>query len=438
MKGSLPGRRSRKGSLATILRKSCALVLLLGVSVAASADEPTVKLGAVIDVRYAGTDTQRSWLDRGPGKLRYGATANGAADLLRLSQLSLLLDAELNPVLYAFVQLNVDAEPDEEGLRSRADLIEAYLSYRPELSERVRLRVRGGAFFPPVSLEHAGPAWTSLYSITGSAANSWIGEEVRAIGAEGSLGLKREGDELWLTGAGFGSNDPAGTLLGWRGWAIQDRQTGFGDRLAYPPVPGMAPGLPFEPNKRWVQPMVEIDGRVGWYAGARVARSGTFEARALRYDNQGLQTVFDGFQYAWLTRFSAFGLRWELPGGSHLVAQHLRGDTHMGRTPSGEEAVLVPFETTYGLVSVPIRRHRLTLRYERFETGDRDVLPSSLDPNQENGSAWTGCYMYEPTAQQRLAVELIRVEAERAVRPLQGFPLSTTETLLQLSWRIAF
>lgn len=414
-----------------------AILVLLAVPAAAPAEEATVKVGALVDVRYAHTGSERSGLDRGPGKLRYGAGINGAADLLRVSQLSLLVDAEVSPVFDVSVQLNVDAEPDEAGLRSRADLVEAYLSYHPELTRRIRLRFRAGAFFPPVSLEHEGRAWTSRYSITGSAANSWIGEEVRTIGVEGAFVLKGAEDEVRVVGAGFGSNDPAGTLLGWRGWAIHDRQTGFGDRLAYPPVPGMAAGLPFEHNARWAEPMVEIDGRVGWYAGASVKRTGTFEARALRYDNRGDQKVFDGWQYAWRTRFSAFGLRFELPGRIHIVGQHLRGDTHMGFTPNGAEAVMAPFRTTYGLVSAPLRRHRLTVRYERFQIEDADALPD-LDPNQEDGNAWTACYTFEATEHQRIAAEVIRTESERAVRPLQGFPLRTVETLLQLSWRIDF
>lgn len=414
------------------------LRLLLAVpALAVADDEPAVKVGGLIDVRYAHTDTERGWLDGGLGKLRYGAGVNGRSDLLRLAQLSLLLDAELHPVLSAHVHLNVDGEPDEAGLRSRADLIEAFVLYRPELSKRVRLRIRGGAFFPPISLEHEGPAWTSPYTITGSAANSWIGEEVRTIGAEGTLVLKWDQDEVRLTGSGYGSNDPAGTLLGWRGWAVHDRQTGFGDRLAYAPVPGMAPGLPFERNARWVEPMVEIDGRIGWYAGATVKRSGLFEARALRFDNRGEQTVFDGWQYAWMTRLSAFGLRLELPGRIHVLGQHMRGDTHMGRTPTGEEAVVVPFRTTYGLISVPVRRHRLSLRYERFRTEDEDVMPD-LDPNDEDGSVWTACYAFEATPRQRLALEVIRVEADRTVRPALGAPLHGEETLVQVSWRTAF
>src|SRR5262249_38873079 len=215
-----------------ILRVS-ALLSCLAVPVLGAAEEPPVKLGALLDVRYAHTDDERSWLDAGSGKFRYGAGTNGPADLFRLSQLSLLVDAEPVAALSAHVQLNVDAKPDEAGLRSRADLIEAALVYHPDLAKHVRLRLRGGAFFPPISLEHTGPAWTTPYTITPSAANTWIGEEVRAVGVEGALVLKWERDEVRILGAGFGSNDPSGTLLAWRGWGLHDRQTGFGDRLAY-------------------------------------------------------------------------------------------------------------------------------------------------------------------------------------------------------------
>src|SRR5262249_32583188 len=156
-----------------------------------------------------------------------------------------------------------------------------------------------------------------------------------------------------LLGSAFGSNDPAGTLLGWRGWSLHDRQTGFGDRLAYPVIPGMAPGFPFAQNARWVEPFVEIDRRIGWYPGATAQRSGVFEARALHYDNEGDQTVFDGKQYAWMTHFNAFGLRVELPGRVHVLGQYMDGATYMGRTPDGQDLVDTSFSTAYGLVSAP-------------------------------------------------------------------------------------
>jgi len=86
---------------------------------------------------------------------------------------------------------------------------------------------------------------------------------------------------------------------------------------------------------------------------------------------------------------------------------------------------------------VPLRRHRLSLRYERFLTRDQDAL-TALDPNQEDGDAWTACYAFEPSVRQRLAFELVHVEAERAARRGAGLQPLARETLFQASWRIAF
>ena len=66
--------------------------LILLAAASAGADDPTFRVGGLADVRDAHTDDTRSWLDGGLGKLRYGAGVNGRADLLRLSQVSLLLE----------------------------------------------------------------------------------------------------------------------------------------------------------------------------------------------------------------------------------------------------------------------------------------------------------------------------------------------------------
>lgn len=83
----------------------------------------------------------------------------------------------------AHAQLNIDAEPSEDQFRGRIDIIAGYVFYRPALTTILHLDLRGGVFFPPVSLENPGPAWTTVYTITQSALNSWIGEEVRPTGA---------------------------------------------------------------------------------------------------------------------------------------------------------------------------------------------------------------------------------------------------------------
>ena len=46
--------------------------------------------------------------------------------------------------------------------------------------------VKTGAFFPTISLENDDLGWTSPYTLTPSAINSWIGEELRTIGSEGT------------------------------------------------------------------------------------------------------------------------------------------------------------------------------------------------------------------------------------------------------------
>ena len=66
------------------------------------------------------------------------------------------------------------------------DLLETYVSWRPQSNGVLRWNVRAGAFFPPVSLENDDLGWTSPYTLTPSAINSWVGSELRTIGGEGT------------------------------------------------------------------------------------------------------------------------------------------------------------------------------------------------------------------------------------------------------------
>ena len=199
---------------------------------------PKLQFQGLIDVRFITTDQARSWLDGGLGKTRYGALVEEGSELLRLSQTSLLLTAAASEDLSARLHLNIDAEPNRDLSRSRVDLIEGFISYRPVLSPGIRFRIRGGVLFPPVSLENRDAAWTSPFSITTSAINSWIGEEVRVTAAEANVIFSHRSSEYSLGGALFGNNDPSGTLLAWRGWSLHDRQSGLSDRLPLTQIPG--------------------------------------------------------------------------------------------------------------------------------------------------------------------------------------------------------
>jgi hypothetical protein len=394
-------------------------------------------VGGILDTRFARTDFTRSWLDGGLGKARYGALQGGQADLARLAQASLLLDASLDEVLTAHVQLRVDAEPDNALKRGKAGLVEAFAAWRPELSPAVRLRMKAGLFFPPISLEHPARGWTTTYTITPSAANSWVGEEVRTAGAEGNVILRLGDNDVTATGAVFGMNDPAGTILAWRGWALHDRTTQSLDELPLAAFPFLRPGGEFAQNAPWVAPIREVDGRLGWYAGGAWRWPAVLEARALYYDNRGDPTAFDGRQYAWYTEFANLGLRLELPGPVELLGQHMFGESSMGAASRGGPKVGIDYRATYGLLTARTGRHRFTVRYDRFEVEDTDLLRAE-DDNDEEGEAWTAAYILETGARHRLAFEWLRVTSDRPSRASVGLPAHAEEDLFQASFRLLF
>ena len=403
-----------------------ALLLLLAGGAAPAQDEaPHFSVGGILDTRFAHTDDTRSWLDGGLGKARYGSLfAGGEADLFRLAQASLLLDASLAEVLAAHVQLRVDAEPDNALRRGKTGLVEAYASWRPELSAAVRLRVRAGLFFPPISLEHPLRGWTTTYTITPSALNAWIGEEVRTAGAEASLVLRARDNDIAVTAAVFGMNDPAGSALAWRGWALHDRTSQTADELPFAAFSFFKPGGTFAAVAPWVSPIREVDGRLGWYAGGSWRWPAVLDARALHYDNRGRPTAFDGRQYAWKTEFTNVGLRLELPGPVEALGQHLWGSTGMGAGPNGTLMVDAGYRASYALLTARAGRHRFSARYDRFEVDDRE--------------AWTAAYQLETGEHHRLALEWIRVTSDHPQRRQIGLPVHAEEDVIQASFRLLF
>ena len=80
----------------------------------------------------------------------------------------------------------------EPQTRSVVDALETYLRYDDAGARLYRWSVKAGAFFPTISLENDDLGWTSPYTLTPSAINSWIGDELRTIGSEGTLRWKSE------------------------------------------------------------------------------------------------------------------------------------------------------------------------------------------------------------------------------------------------------
>ena len=218
-----------------------------------------VQLHGQLDVRAVAADASQGWLKGGLGKLRYGESG------LRLGQASLALEADPFDTVSATVIAN--ASDDRRGAFG---VNEAYLAWSPVPSGPWRARVKAGAFFPVTSLEldYDSVGWTPANTVSSSAINSWIGEEVRTKGLE--LTVSRNGrmagspHDFSLTAALYGWNDETGTLLAWRGWTVSERITSLTEPLVLPDLPAYRRGGSIY-QTRWIHPFREIDDRLGYY-----------------------------------------------------------------------------------------------------------------------------------------------------------------------------
>src|SRR5947209_9928311 len=169
-------RRLRIGSAIPL---GCALAALCA-SPAAATDlrlftPDTLELNG--DVRLVAVDGERSWIDGGFGKLRSGSDGDRDFQVQpQLGNINLAWHPQFTWSLSAVVVGTLQG-----GQRTEAGLTQAYLSFKPLRSEKIAFTARAGLMFPPVSLEHEGADWRVKDSITPSAINSWIGEEVRPV-----------------------------------------------------------------------------------------------------------------------------------------------------------------------------------------------------------------------------------------------------------------
>ena len=150
-------------------------------------EEPrrALELITVLDLRYIQADSTASWLDAELGKARYGGDGRDGRSLFRIPQASIVFNTRATGSLFTHVHVNLDLEPEHPGGRygwDRIRLVEAFADWRWNFAPPLELRVKGGLFFPPISLENVGEAWSTFYTVTPSAINAWVGEEVRSTG----------------------------------------------------------------------------------------------------------------------------------------------------------------------------------------------------------------------------------------------------------------
>jgi hypothetical protein len=402
-------------------------------SAAAAADPPHLdlpeNLTAVIDFRIVLTDGERSWTDGGFGKARFGGDGDG------LDVRAVPVTGEL--VWHGPVAWNVEgtlalAAQDEQD--QPVDLIEAFLTWRPVPRGSTRFSVRAGFYWPQISLEHEGPAWSVSDMITPSAINSWIGEEVKVVGIEGSATHPLGGGRVSATLGLFGFNDTSGTLLAFRGWALHDQKTGAFSRQTLPPLgPDMAGAQPL-----WTTPTLEVDHRVGYYGRVAWQLAAPVTLDAFYYDNRGDPVAFtDNLQWGWRTHFLNVGARIDFSGRTRLLAQALTGSTRMGQDEGEEDAFWVEtrFRAAFARLTHEIGPVALSGRIDLFETRQRGEYVHADD--SENGWALTGAIDWRLWDQAQLILEAMHVESDRDSRARAGESPRQQQEVVQASMRLS-
>ena len=404
------------------------VMLLLATPLVCQSEESLdnrLQFTGIVETQLPFCDDEESWLRRGPGKLRYDDSDSGE---IQLSQVGLGLDYLFNLQSQIKVAAHYYTDPD-----SSVELTEAYWQYRTLNNSAWRTRYRVGAFYPDFSLENRGKLWTSPYTLSSSFINTWIGEEIRTIGAESKWtwsgkNAKANQQRLSFMAALFGFNDPMGAMISWRGWAGHDRQNGINGTLPARELPILQPKPGRPVLSEDFEPFMEIDDRPGYYVGTEWELPRTLKLQAVFYDNLADDRLVEDGQYAWRTRFYQLAADWQLPGDIELLSQFLNGNTIMK-----DDVVDNDFESAYLMLVKTLDRHRFAVRWEYGDVIDRD--DRSFDYNKEKGDAWTLGYSYLVRENWKFSIEGTRRYSNQKSRTYFSEPTKMTEKQLLLSAR---
>lgn len=410
---------------------SCCVFLLL-IFAAAGRAAPT--FDGFVSLRGGAIDAPRSWRDGGFGRFDWGEESGGGQQEA-VGQADLTFAA--GDRWSFFVHGVLRAEPGDLNGRA-AGLIELYGEWNPA-GGGDGLTVRAGHFLLPTSRENTEIGWSSPYTLTFSALNTWIGEEVRVNGvglfyrlALGDL------DELRLMSVAFVGNDTSGTLLAWRGFAMSSRLTAYDEVLPLPPLFTLAPyGLFSFQQDRGTQPFgPDLDGRVGYFAAARWRRPEKLVVQLSLYDNRGDRQFYRDSEYSWQTRYLQAGLEWQPDPRWTLLGEWLDGRTGMGRRRPDRQHVDVDFSAFYAMASFRHGSWRASLRYDDFTVSDYDGVAESGD---DQGHAVTAALFYELSRRPlRFGLEYLELDSEHPAAAQSGFPSRTDGRSVSLELRYFF
>jgi hypothetical protein len=349
-------------------------------TIAASLSAQSLQFHGFVSAREIYVKAQPSWATGGYGAFDVGAASAGDHRYVNVDVAQ--LGADWTPATWFLLHADGVLRHEQSGtIGKRAGVLQAFVDLHSE-----HLRLRAGAFWLPTSRENVDALWTSPYTITFSALNTWIGEEVRPIGAD----LQFSPNFYITAGAtAFRGNDTMGSALAARGWV-------FGNRLSvYDEVIADVPD-----TTRPIGP--EIDHRIGDSERLRVQLPERAMIQFARIDNRSQLLIRRPPDEPWRTKFNIVSAEVGSTSPTTLAGEWARGTTELA-FPGG--TFLLHFDTAYLLLSHKSGNDRLSARVERFTAG------------REHGHAYTVAWFRETSPQMRTGLEYAHVTGNQPLAP---------------------
>ncbi|WP_246239980.1 hypothetical protein [Pseudoalteromonas caenipelagi] len=350
---------------------------------------------------------------------------------LNISRLALSTRLDISSAWSAHAVAQYVPDPND-----KIGLTEAYAQYQP-LAQGYQFSARFGGFYPRMSLENPALGWSSPYTYHFSGLNAWLGEEVRTFGAEFELKRAarrfRSKHDISMIGSVFKGNDPAGTLIAWRGFVPHDRQSVFNERIGFAPLKSLSTAQ-LSRQGQYVEPFTEVDGRFGFYLGTHWSYLKRHTLRLYWYDNNGDPRAINYVtkQYAWDTKFWSLAWRTKFNAQSQLIAQAMVGNTAMGPTRGVDN----DFYSWFVMFSHTFADYRVSLRAEQSKVIDKDHW--QFDENASFTKGVTVNVQKSLSQQWRLGAELQLIDYEADSRSAVGRAKGQDEQIWRLSAQYQF
>ena len=351
--------------------RSAIATLLLGL--ASPAFSQAFQMHGVLTTREIRVQADDAgWIDGGVGPFDVGGHRT-------LNQLQAQLGFDWTPARWLLVHADGLARNGRlAGAGDKAGVVQAYVDLFNE-----HWRLRAGHFWLPTSRENIDPLWNSRYTITYSALNTWVGEEVRPIGADLQFAPNFY---VTLGVTAFRDNDTMGTVLAERGWTLGNRLTVFNEVIP----------LPVDSTHPFGR---DLDGKNGYAERIRAQIPERASIQFVHVDNNATIGRGEAPNEPWRTRYDTVGATLGTTTPTTLSAEWAKGSTTVGFTGG---TFRVAFNAAYLLLSHKRGADRLTARIERYET------------RAEDAHAVTGAWLHDIGTNARVGLEYVRASGNRA------------------------